>query len=256
MAVDLHRRFLAGELKGPESHEVNPGLGRGTRDNYLYFTLSCCLNFQRNSPRLWQSALATFQDPETRYLFFPEQVHGVSEERVAADLFRHRLAIQRTKHPRIWRAISRTLHEHYDSDPRMVLAEGGLEVGRTLDILQVTKKQLFPYLGGPKLSNYWLFILTSFTDVRLRDPERISIIPDVHVIRSSVRIGLVEEGATPLEVERAWTSVLAATGIPPGEMHSALWRWSRARFESADTIKRSDWSPPTTLPGLDLPPSA
>ena len=70
----LYQLFLAGAVKGPEKHEVNPGLPRGSRENYLYFTLPCCINFQRNSPALWQSALDTYQDPSTNYVFFPEQL--------------------------------------------------------------------------------------------------------------------------------------------------------------------------------------
>ena len=65
-------------------------------------------------------------------------------------------------------------------------------------MIQKEKKPLFPYLGGPKLSNYWLFILHDFTDVKFKNVEEISIIPDTHVIKSSIHLGVVEEGTNDL----------------------------------------------------------
>ena len=51
-------------------HEVNPSLPPGSRENYLYFTLPVCINFQRSSPAMWAAALATWEDEATRYVFF------------------------------------------------------------------------------------------------------------------------------------------------------------------------------------------
>ena len=71
---ELHRMYSQGQLKGPEEHEVNPGLAADSKENYLYFTLPCSINFQRHSPRLWVSALNTFNAPDTNFLFRPEEV--------------------------------------------------------------------------------------------------------------------------------------------------------------------------------------
>lgn len=228
--VRLHELFLMGRIPGPAEHEVHPALARGSRDNFLYFTLASCLNFQRSSPALWASALRTFTDAQTNYVFFPERVVAASEGGLKRHLIRHRLALQTNKHPAIWLAICRTLHEHYTNDPRKVLEEGRFDVRRILPLVQTEKKRLFPYLGGPKLSNYWLFILSEFTDVRLVNLHELSIIPDTHVIRSSIRLGVVVDGASGSLVEQAWRPLLRKTGIPPTEMHSALWRWSRGGF--------------------------
>jgi hypothetical protein len=228
--VKLHALYRAGKLPGPEKHEVHPNLPRASRENYLYFTLPCALNFQRSSPALWQSALETFQDERTRYVFFPELVAKADPERVRRDLIRYRLAVQTHKHPAIWLKLCNTLYEDYNSDPREVLSEGEHDAQRVIVILQELKKHRFPYLGGIKLSNYWVFILTTFTDASLRNEHEISIIPDTHIIKGTIRLGLKKDGVKPPEVEAVWREVLAATGIHPGEMHSALWRWSRGGF--------------------------
>ena len=77
---ELHRLYSLGQLKGPEQHEVNPGLAANSKENYLYFTLPSSINFQRHSPRLWASALNTFNAPDTNFLFRPEEVGVASSQ--------------------------------------------------------------------------------------------------------------------------------------------------------------------------------
>lgn len=212
-------------------HEVNPGLPIGSRENYLYFTLPVCINFQRNSPAMWASALKTYEDEETRYVFFPELLAETSEEKIRADLTKHGLALQPNKHVHIWTTIARTLHEYYNNDPRQVITEAHRDAAELITLLQTTHRKRFPYLSGPKLSNYWPFILSLFTDVDFKRPEAISIIPDTHVLQSSIHLGLVSPGATSLQVELAWKELLAGSGISPSQVHPVLWNWSRNKFE-------------------------
>jgi hypothetical protein len=223
--------FDQGLIPTLAQHEVNPGLPLGSRENYLYFTLPVCINFQRNSPAMWASALKTYQDEETRYVFFPELLAGVSEDKIRADLTKHGLALQPNKHVHIWTTIAGTLHEHYDDDPRKIITEAHGDAAELIALLQVTHRKRFPYLSGPKLSNYWPFILSLFTDVDFKHPESISIIPDTHVLQSSAHLGLVSQGASALEVEQAWKELLAGSGINPSQVHPVLWNWSRNKFE-------------------------
>lgn len=223
--------FDQGLIPTLAQHEVNPGLPLDSRENYLYFTLPVCINFQRNSPAMWASALKTYQDEETRYVFFPELLAGVSEDKIRADLTKHSLALQPNKHVHIWTTIARTLHEHYDDDPRKIIAEAHSDAAELIALLQIAHRKWFPYLSGPKLSNYWPFILSLFTDVDFKHPESISIIPDTHVLQSSARLGLVPQGASALEVEQAWKELLAGSGINPSQVHPVLWNWSRNKFE-------------------------
>src|SRR5882724_2968087 len=185
-------------------HEVRPRLPLGSRENYLYFTLPVCVNFQRSSPAMWSSALATYDDETTRYVFFPEELALQPIEQIRADLSKHKLALQPNKHVLIWTTIAQTLHDYYQDDPRQIIQEAQYDAGRLIKLLQTTHKKRFPYLSGPKLSNYWPYILSHFTDVEFANSHEISIIPDTHVLQSSARLGITPPDATPLQVERAW----------------------------------------------------
>src|SRR5581483_11692251 len=112
-----------GRIPMLSQHEVNPGLPRGSRENYLYFTLSVCINFQRSSPAMWAAALATWEDESTRYVFFPERLAEVKLEQVRSDLIKHKLALQPNKHTLIWTTIAQTLHRYYEDDPRNIMQE-------------------------------------------------------------------------------------------------------------------------------------
>lgn len=42
----------------------------------------------------------------------------------------------------------------------------------------------FPYLGGNKICNYWLYVMEQYTDVKFIDRENITVAPDTHVIQA------------------------------------------------------------------------
>lgn len=212
-------------------HEVNPALPQGSRENHLYFTLPVCINFQRNSPAMWAAALATWKDETTQYVFFPERLAETSLEQIRTDLTKHKLALQPNKHTLIWTTIAQTLHEYYADDPRNIIKEAGNDAGKLITLLQKTHRKRFPYLSGPKLSNYWPFILSLYTDVKFENVQEISIIPDTHVLQCSARLGITPAGATPLQAEAAWKTLLKDSGITPSQVHPVLWNWSRNKFQ-------------------------
>lgn len=230
----LVQMYQAGLIPMLHQHEVNPGLEPGTRENYLYFTLPVVINFQRSSPALWKAALASYADPATNYLFFPEGVVATPRTQVQADLLKHRLALQPNKHTDIWIAISQALH-YYHNDPREIIKAGQSCAVRIKNILQITDRERFPYLRGQKLANYWLYILHNFTDVKLRNLHKISIIPDTHVIQASARLGVTTGTETPEQIAEAWFKLLKGSSLLPIDLHPVLWNWSRAGFEPAVT---------------------
>ena len=227
---ELHRFYTLGLLKGPDKHEVNPGLTAGSKENYLYFTLPCSVNFQRRSPDMWASALSTYDDRDTSFVFRPDDVVTTSLPTVREALVKYRLALLTNKHTQTWVDICNTLANYYDGNPKNVLAEYDFDVPRIISAVQHEKKHLFPCLGGKKLSNYWIFVMTQFTDAPLRNTHEISIIPDTHVIKSTIHLGMAPPGVSPARVESLWRDVLLRLDIHPTEMHSALWRWSRNGF--------------------------
>ncbi len=226
----LHSLFQQGQISVLSKHEVHPGLPKGSRENYLYFTLPPCLNFQRNSPAMWASALKTWEDPETNYVFFPEKLATSTREQVQRALLKHKLALQPNKHTDIWMTVSKAFHEHFADDPRKLLDVGNQDVVDIHKIIQIDKRKEFPYISGPKMANYWLYILSHYTDAKLKNMQEISIIPDTHVLQCSIKLGLSNENMSPVEVASVWKDILAGGPITPVEMHPVLWNWSRNNF--------------------------
>lgn len=223
--------YQNGRIPTLAQHEVHPDVDKGSRENHLYFTLPVCLNFQRSSPAMWQSALKTYDDPDTRYLFFPEKVTNTPIEQVRVDLLKHKLGLQPNKHTQIWLAIAGTLHKHFDNDPRQIIAAAEGDAGKLIHLLQVTRRKDFPFLSGPKLSNYWPYILSQYTDVNFTNMHEISIIPDTHVIQSTIQLGMADGAVSSTDVEKIWRKVLKDSGISPVTMHPVLWNWSRNKFQ-------------------------
>lgn len=228
--LKLHTLFQEGKIPVLSKHEVNPSLSKGSRENYLYFTLPPCINFQRHSPAMWASALKTYEDPKTRYLFSPEEVVKRTRGQVQSDLMKYKLALQKNKHTDIWIAICKAFHLHFNDDPRLLLKNANWDVIQIHQIIQQDKKKDFPYISGPKMANYWLYILSHYTDAKFQNMEAISIIPDTHVLQCSIKLGLSDEKMTSLEVAEIWRELLSGEKIAPVEMHPVLWNWSRNNF--------------------------
>ena len=226
----LCEAYASGMLGGT-THESYPDVPEDSRERYLYFTLAPSLNYQRKSESLWRAALATYRDPETRFVYFPENVK-LGEDVYKRALVRHGLAVQPEKQTRIWFTLSRTLRRDYEGDPRLVVKEHGSSARQILDAL-ATDKPAWPYLSGPKLSNYWLYMLTCFTDVTLTDREEISVVPDVHVRRATQHLGIVDHVPEADEAADIWYWLLAGTELAPCDVHAPLWRWGRSGFEMA-----------------------
>lgn len=212
------------------NHEVYPELLLGSRERYLYFTLPPALNFQRQSPAMWRSALATWEDKETNYLFFPEKVVKTDYKKVQSDLRKHKLSLQLNKHTDIWVTLCQSFHSGFNSNPKELIKKFDSDVVRVISYLQENKKE-YPYLNGSKMSNYWLYILNSYTDVKLKNKDSISIIPDTHIQQCSVHLGVSNVGDSPEKVAQLWFELLKNTEIPPVSLHPILWNWSRNNFE-------------------------
>lgn len=229
--LKLKEYFDSGKIPTLSVHEIHPNLPKEDRLNYLYFTLPVSLNFQRSSPAMWQAAFKTFTDPETNYLFYPEKVVTTEYSQVQNDLQRYKLSLQKNKHTKIWIAICSTLNKYFNNDPREIFRQKQFCATRVKNLLQKESKKDFPYLSGIKMSNYWLYILTQFTDIQLRNKHKISIIPDTHVMQSSLKLGLIDSlEISREEVEKVWFEVLKGSELIPIDMHPVLWNWSRNNF--------------------------
>lgn len=227
----LKNYFDDGKIPVLHKHEVNPGLPLGSRENYLYFVMTCALNFQRVSPNTWKASLETWNDGKTNFVFFPEEVVNTKEDVLRQALLKHKLALQPNKHIQIWKKLSETFHDHFADDPRVLFEKGDFDAEVVLEIVQKDMKKDFPYLSGPKLSNYFIFILLAYSDLKLKNTHMISIIPDTHIMQATKVLGILDNDINPQNTEEAWMSLLEDTEFSPIDFHSILWNWSRNNFE-------------------------
>ena len=101
-----------GQTKMPE--DSNPGFSDNqTEERLAYFTLPMALNYQRDSYKLWQAALATYNDEATKKVFSLSEVVAMSEADLRQCLTKYKLALQPNRHVAIWQKISQTVFQKW-----------------------------------------------------------------------------------------------------------------------------------------------
>jgi hypothetical protein len=110
-------------------------------------------------------------------------------------------------------------------------------------ILQVDHKKWFPYLSGPKIFNYWSYILGEYCWIELKNKEYIEIAPDTHVKQSSIQLWVITkeqaENISTEQISEIWRDILEGSSISPIDMHSPLWFWSRNNFQF--DLHKNNW---------------
>jgi len=198
-----------------------------------YFTLPMALNYQRDSYKLWEAALRTFNDKETKVVFDIEKSSKMNIEELKKLLTKHKLALQPNKHTLTWQTLSRTINLKFGSLTAL-FKEAEYNFLKLRDLIQIKYKKDFPYISGPKIFNYWAFIIQEYGKIKLTNSEFIEIAPDTHVTQCSVKLGVIkDEEASSLSKEninKKWRELLNGTEINPMDMHSPFWFWSRGGF--------------------------
>jgi len=221
-----------GQTRMPE--DTSPDFsGKDKELQLAYFTLPMSLNYQRNSYKLWEAALKTFQDKETNKVFNVSEASALSAGELKNYLMKYKLALQPNKHIDTWHRIVKTVQENWGPLTDL-LKSVDYDFLNLRDIIQKRHKKGFPYLSGPKIFNYWASILQRYCDVKLKNAEHIEIALDTHVLKCSVLLGVItQEEADNLSKEKIyerWREVLAGSSIKPADMHTPLWFWSRNGF--------------------------
>lgn len=230
--LEAYKSGQLGQTVMPE--DANPGLEKMDKEfRIAYFTLPMALNYQRNSYKLWESALQTYNDPETRFVFDVKKVFESSEEAVRAALMKYKLALQPNKHVNTWTTIAKTIYSHWESFVKFFEAMNG-DFLTLKQIVTIKHKKGFPYLSGPKIFNYWSFIISTYGGIALTNRDQIEIAPDTHITQCSVKLGVITaEEATVLSKEAIsakWRNLLKDSNIDPIDMHPPLWFWSKNGF--------------------------
>lgn len=225
--------YLGGEVM-PE--DANPNLRKDSLENYLYFTLPMALNYQRNSYTLWESALKTYTDDETRFVFNPKVCLEKSFEEVQYALTKYKVALQKQKQTEIWLSLCNTFVEIFDGDIRKLFDKLDNDVNKIRDFIQKENKKNFPYLSGMKICNYWLYVIYQYTDRKYKNIECLTVAPDTHVCKATHRLGLITDdefnssNVQQIVIDR-WQELFKDTKYKTIDIHTQLWLWSRNRFK-------------------------
>ena len=231
--LDAYQSDKLGYMKMPE--DSSPNFSEEENEvRLVYFTLPMSLNYQRDSYKLWESVLKTFNDSETRMIFDVKSSANLSEEQLRKHLMKYKIALQPNKHIATWHKISKTISENWGSISKLI-EFADYDFLKLKDIVQKQFKKGFPYLSGPKIFNYWSFIIQEYGKVKLKNSEFIEIAPDTHITKCSVRLGVItkeeSESLTKEKISEKWRELLQGTKINPIDMHPPLWFWSRNNFQ-------------------------
>ena len=129
--------------------------------------------------------------------------------------------------------ISKTVFEKYGGFSKL-FEDTSNDFLKLQQVVQKDLKKGFPYLSGPKIFNYWSFIMSTYGRQKLLNIEHVEIAPDTHITKASVLLGVIsKEEADSLskdQISARWRKKLEGSGINPIEMHPPLWFWSRNGF--------------------------
>ena len=138
----LYNKWKEGSLGGEVMPEdANPHLEKSSLENYLYFTLPMALNYQRNSYKLWESALNTYNDEETNFVFNPKICLEKTFEDVQYALVKYKIALQKQKQTEIWLSLCKTFVELYDGDIRKLFDSLDNDINEIKNFIQKENKK-------------------------------------------------------------------------------------------------------------------
>lgn len=234
LLVQMHSEGLLGGERMPEDVLVRV-VPEDELPNVL--TLGMSLNYQRNSYTLWRSVSKAYLDDNSRWIFNLCTVADWNLDKLRDALLRHRVALQPNRHPEIWQRVA---HGIVTSSPRGdvfgLIESVDFDIAQLKNIMQITRKSEFPYLSGPKIFNYWLYVMEIYAGIHWKSRELITIAPDTHILKASVKLGLcsadVLRGSAHdrKAVADAWETALHGSGLAPIDVHTPLWLRSRAGF--------------------------
>lgn len=189
---------IHGQTEMPED-EIPEGIERGSLEHILFITLTVSIDYMRDAHALWESARKTFEDPKTRYLFEPKLLAEVHYKKIVDDMKKYNLAKRPNKDSLIWKTVSTTFENKWNSNPLNFLDNCDWNSLTILECLKNDNHKLenkkvhdFPHLRGPKIGPLWIRMLRDNVGIsKIKNLDKISIPIDIHIARSSLATGVV-----------------------------------------------------------------
>lgn len=220
---------IHGQKEMPEDI-IPAGVVKGSLEHLYYITLTVTIDYQRDANALWESSRKTFEDPKTRYLFFPGKIYETPQSVIIADMQKYGLSKKPKNDAYYWRTVALTFLKKYGGDPRNLLDQCGWQANVVLDTIRKGKHQFkesyipdFPFLRGNKIGPLWLRMLRDNIGLSLKNLDQIPIPVDIHVARSTLCMGIVR-------------------GSYSGNLNNLFEKIREAWFVSVKGLKRLDGS--------------
>jgi len=198
---------------------------KGSREHALYLTYVISIDYMTDAEKLWRNARGAYELYPER--FTPEVILRLSENTVKR-FVRSLGARFAPEAARTWRRISRVLLEKYGGDPRNITL-------RPLTIDEIKRRlRDFPYLRGPKLSNFYIRVMGETGLFKVIDLEELDIPVDKQVTRFTLYTGVIKlrcgrfQGCVnddPLKslIEEIWREAAQEMGIAPWRLDEPIW---------------------------------
>ena len=200
-------------------------LVKGSREHALYLTYVISVDYMTDAEKLWRNSRGAYELYPER--FKPENIATMGERTLRA--FVRRLGARfSTTGASTWKKISSILLNKYDGDPRNLTSQ-------PLTIEEVKEKiKDFPYLRGPKLTNFYIRAMSETGLFKVTNLEELDIPVDKQVARFSMYTGVVKllseqfQGCVhepPLRglIEEAWRNAAKKFGTPPWKLDEPIW---------------------------------
>jgi hypothetical protein len=195
-----------------------------------FVTLTVALDYLRDSNRLYNAGRATFDDPETGWLYEPEEVACARFTAVSKALTKHKLAQRATRDADVWSTVCKKLVDHYQGHVSELLNEAHNSAPQLLTLI---REKSLPSLSGAKVGSLWTRMLSD-SCCKLSGLSEIPIPVDRHVLNSSLAFGAITlnngylredlelADATP-PVQSVWFSAAALGGFRAIDLDVSLW---------------------------------
>lgn len=254
----LHGAFnsigILGHREMPED-SLPDGIVKGSLEHILFITLTISLDYQRDADVLWGSSRKTYNDPSTRYLFNPKDLHEKTRQSIIRDMKKYMLSKKPKKDADIWRTVGITFYKKWQGNPRNFLEDCGWDA---VDILRRLKEDQhlynnhrmndYPNLRGDKISPLWLRMLRD--NICLKEIHNLDQVPipiDVHVARATLALGIVrgrydsDPGVIFEAIRKAWFESVHGLNVEGRPMialdvDEPLWHLSRFGCTYRNTI--------------------
>jgi hypothetical protein len=234
---------ILGDQSMPE--DLAPqGVETGSSAHALFLTLTVAIDYMRDADQLWTASRATYEDPNTRYLFDPHQVTLTPNKTVERDLSIHGLTRKPIRDADIWITLCRTFQDRYQGKVESLMAENGWKAPAIAKyVSRQEQSAYFPNLRGPKISLLWVRMMNdNWKGHRLVNLDQVELPVDVHTAAATVMGGYVNgnyKGDFPMlreAVQAVWRKACQGTELYPLQLDEPLWHLSRNGCRKTKTM--------------------